>query len=118
MSLSPASGPFQTSLDALGLPLTDVPFCVVDLETTGTSPEGCAITEVGAVRLRGGRCEGTFQTLVDPGRGIPPSITVLTGITESMVVDAPRSKPSSPPSLSSWAMQWWSATTCASTSAS
>ena len=90
MGRSPAASPFQTSLDDLGLPLTDVPFCVVDLETTGTSPETCAITEVGAVRLRGGRCEGTFQTLVDPGCGIPPSITVMTGITESMVVDAPQ----------------------------
>ena len=79
----------QSSLDDLGMPLTDVTFCVVDLETTGTSAADCAITEVGAVKLRGGECLGTFQTLVDPGTGIPPSITILTGITEAMVVDAP-----------------------------
>lgn len=92
MGRSNAAGslPRQASLDDLGLPLADVPFCVVDLETTGTSIDRCAITEVGAVRLRGGTCEGTFQTLVDPGCAIPPAITVLTGITESLVVDAPR----------------------------
>ncbi len=79
----------QTSLDDLGTPLTDVTFCVVDLETTGTSATDSGITEIGAVKLRGGERLGTFQTLVDPGTGIPPSITVLTGITEGMLVDAP-----------------------------
>ncbi|MBC8364018.1 MAG: DEDD exonuclease domain-containing protein [Actinobacteria bacterium] len=81
--------PLQRSLDDLGTPLSDVTFCVIDLETTGTSPATCAITEIGAVKLRGGACLGTFQTLVDPGCGIPPRITVLTGITEAMVHDAP-----------------------------
>ena len=79
----------QRSLDDLGTPLSDVTFCVIDLETTGTSASTCAITEVGAVKLRGGACLGTFQTLIDPGCGIPPRITVLTGITEAMVHDAP-----------------------------
>jgi DNA polymerase-3 subunit epsilon len=79
----------QRSFDDLGSPLHDVTFCVVDLETTGGSAADCAITEIGAVRLRGGECLGTFQTLVNPGRPIPPSITVLTGITEAMVLPAP-----------------------------
>ena len=47
-------------------------------------------TEIGAVKLRGGNCLGTYQTLVNPGRAIPPEITVLTGITEQMVYRAPR----------------------------
>ncbi|MDP6868405.1 MAG: DEDD exonuclease domain-containing protein, partial [Acidimicrobiales bacterium] len=89
MTASPVVIPQQGSLDDLGTPLTDVTFCVIDLETTGTSAADCAITEVGAVKLRGGECLGTFQTLVDPGTGIPPSITILTGITEAMVVNAP-----------------------------
>jgi DNA polymerase-3 subunit epsilon len=63
---------------------------VVDLETTGGSPDADSITEVGAVKFRGGECLGTFQTLVNPGVAIPPAITVLTGITESMVAPAPR----------------------------
>ena len=81
---------FQPSFDDLSSPLFDVPFCTLDLETTGGSSRDCEITEVGAVKHRGGSQIGTFQTLVDPGMAIPPSITVLTGITQAMVVDAPR----------------------------
>lgn len=80
----------QRSFDDLGVPLHQVTFCVLDLETTGASPAGCAITEIGAVKLRGGECLGTFQTLVNPGVGIPPEITILTGITTAMVRPAPR----------------------------
>ncbi len=74
----------------MGTPLQDVTFCVIDLETTGTSPGASMITEIGAVKLRGGECLGTYQTLVDPGCAIPPQITLITGITESMVANAPR----------------------------
>lgn len=80
----------QRSLDDLGTPLRDVTFCVIDLETTGGSPDHDRITEIGAVKVRGGECLGTFQTLVNPGCAIPASITVLTGITEAMVQPAPR----------------------------
>ena len=80
----------QRSFDDLGTPLRDTTFCVIDLETTGTDPARCAVTEVGAVKLRAGECLGTFQTLVNPGVPIPPTITVLTGITEAMVLPAPR----------------------------
>jgi DNA polymerase-3 subunit epsilon len=79
----------QPSFDDLSTPLFEVTFCVLDLETTGGSPRDCAITEIGAVKYRGGDLLGTFQTLVDPGLPIPPLITVLTGITEAMVVEAP-----------------------------
>jgi len=67
----------------------DVTFCVIDLVTTGGSPATCEITEVGAVKLRGGECLGTLQTLVNPGLAVPPSITVLTGITDAMLIPAP-----------------------------
>jgi DNA polymerase-3 subunit epsilon len=80
----------QRSFEDLGTPLHDVTFCVIDLETTGASPNDCGITEVGAVKLRGGECLGTFQTLVNPGVPVPPVITVLTGITTSMLMPAPR----------------------------
>ncbi|MDP0399518.1 DEDD exonuclease domain-containing protein [Tsukamurella strandjordii] len=70
--------------------LRDVTFVVVDLETTGGSAKGGdAITEIGAVKVRGGEVLGEFATLVDPGRGIPPHITHLTGITTAMITDAP-----------------------------
>lgn len=80
----------QRSFDDLGTPLAAVTFCIVDLETTGSSAEHDTITEVGAVKVRGGEVLGTFHTLVNPGRAIPPEITLLTGIAEAMVVQAPR----------------------------
>ena len=61
-----------------------------DIETTGGKAADGGITEIGAVKLRGGDCLGTYQTLVNPGRAIPFEITVLTGITEQMVYRAPR----------------------------
>ena len=80
----------QRTFDDLGTPLIDVTFCVIDLETTGGLAEDVGITEIGAVKLRGGECLGTFQTLVNPGQAIPPTITMLTGITQAMVLPAPR----------------------------
>lgn len=72
-----------------GVPLHEVDFVVVDLETTGGSPNADRITEIGAVRVRGGEVLKELGTLVDPERGIPPQITVLTGITNAMVIGAP-----------------------------
>ena len=80
----------QRTFDELGAPLFDVPFCVLDLETTGGSAANCEITEIGAVIYKGGDLVSTFQTLVNPGSEIPPFITVLTGITQAMVIEAPR----------------------------
>ena len=80
----------QTSFDELGSPLRETTFVVVDLETTGGSPHSCAITEIGAVKVRGGEVVGEFQTLVDPDATIPPFIAVLTGITDAMVAGSPR----------------------------
>lgn len=80
----------QRSFDELGRPLRDITFCVVDLETTGGSAEGGSmITEIGAVKVRGGEVLGEFQTLVNPRTDIPAFIAVLTGITNGMVSDAP-----------------------------
>ncbi|AQP49834.1 DEDD exonuclease domain-containing protein [Tessaracoccus flavescens] len=78
----------QPSFDELGVPLADVTFVVVDLETTGGAADS-EITEVGAVKVRGGQVLGEFQTLVRPSAQIPPMIQVLTGITNQMVADAP-----------------------------
>ena len=80
----------QGTLDELGTPLSEVTFVVVDLETTGGSPAGAHITEVGAVKIRGGEVIGEFQTLVNPAEPIPAFISVLTGITNQMVADSPR----------------------------
>jgi DNA polymerase-3 subunit epsilon len=80
----------QRSFDELGRPLRDIMFTVVDLETTGGSAAGGSmITEIGAVKVRSGEVLGEFQTLVNPRSQIPPFIAVLTGITNTMVADAP-----------------------------
>jgi DNA polymerase-3 subunit epsilon len=80
----------QRSFDDLGTPLRDTTFCVLDLETTGGNRSDDLITEIGVVKVRGGECLGTFHTLVNPGRAIPPQITVLTGLTDAVVRRAPR----------------------------
>jgi DNA polymerase-3 subunit epsilon len=79
----------QPSLDELGEPLREITFTVVDLETTGGAAGSDSITEIGAVKVRTGEVIGEFQTLVDPGRSIDPFVSVLTGITDSMVQTAP-----------------------------
>lgn len=78
----------QQRFEDLGTPLIDVEFVVLDLETTGGSPADDRVTEVGAVKIRGGEVIGTFQTLVDPEIPIPPFISALTGLTDRMVADA------------------------------
>jgi DNA polymerase III epsilon subunit family exonuclease len=65
-------------------------FAVVDLETTGWSPEQAAITEIGAVRVRADVRQGEFASLVNPGTPVPPGIADLTGITDWMLAAAPR----------------------------
>jgi DNA polymerase-3 subunit epsilon len=94
-----ATGAEQLSLPDLDgateISLRETTFVVVDLETTGGRMNGRdgktadAITEIGAVKVRGGVVLGEFATLVDPQRSIPPQIVQLTGITTAMVCDAP-----------------------------
>ena len=81
---------WQASFDDLGRHLSATTFVVIDLETTGGSPGLNAITEIGAQKVSGGKVIGEFQTLINPGVPLPPFITVLTGITESMLIPAPR----------------------------
>lgn len=72
-----------------GTALFDTTFVVIDLETTGLSPYRDHITEIGAVRCRGGEVLGELQTFVQPGVAVPPTITAITGITDAMLRDAP-----------------------------
>lgn len=66
-----------------------IPFVVVDVETTGGRPPGHRVIEIGAVRVRGGRIEAEWSSLVDPGRPVPAFVRRLTGIGTSETDAAP-----------------------------
>ena len=76
--------------DPVGRPLAGLRFAVVDVETTGGAPtRGDRITEVAVVHVNDGIVGESFESLVDPGRPIPPRIQGITGITDAMVRTAP-----------------------------
>jgi len=66
---------------------------VLDFETTGLSPDyGGRAIEIGAVRIENGDVVERFQALMNPGRRINRFIEGYTGITNSMLKDAPPCK--------------------------
>lgn len=90
MAEDPDSQSWQSTLQGFGRNLHEITFVILDLETTGGAPHlGAGITEVGAVKVRGGQLLGEFQTFIDPQHSIPAYITELTGITNEMVFQSP-----------------------------
>jgi len=69
--------------------LEQLPFVVVDLETTGGSALFDRVLEVAAIRVRNGVVEDRFECLVEPGMPIPPIVTRITGINASLVRNQP-----------------------------
>lgn len=68
----------------------DKPIVMIDFETTGLSPDmGDRITEVAALRIADGRVVERYVSLINCNVRIPSFITGLTGITQSMVDNAP-----------------------------
>jgi DNA polymerase-3 subunit epsilon len=86
-----ADGRWGLVAAAQGSPLLDdCAFAVVDVETTGMRSGGDdRITEIAVVVVHGGRREVVVDSLINPGRPIPPAICAITNITNAMVRDAP-----------------------------
>jgi DNA polymerase-3 subunit epsilon len=68
----------------------DQTYVVVDVETTGGRAGTDRVTEIGAVKISGGKVIDQWHSLINPERRIPAFITELTGIDNAMVADAPR----------------------------
>src|SRR5215470_13108747 len=64
-------------------------YAIVDIETTGSHPNDNGITEIAILLHDGEKIEGRFETLINPGRRIPPYVVQLTGITNDMIATAP-----------------------------
>jgi DNA polymerase-3 subunit epsilon len=65
-------------------------YAIIDIETTGGSPVSEKITEIAILIYDGKKIIDEFVTLINPERKIPYYITQLTGITNSMVAEAPK----------------------------
>lgn len=72
-----------------GLHIDDIPFVVVDVETTGTNPHDNRVIEVACVLVQGGEVIDEYVSLVNPGQHIPVFISRMTGISNAMVFTAP-----------------------------
>lgn len=73
-------------------PIKDEIFCIVDIETNGTSfKSGGQIIEIGAIKYQNGQIIDSFSSFVN-AKNIPDNITELTGIDDSMVKNAPNVK--------------------------
>ena len=85
--------PWQPAFSEISNGLATSTFVILDLETSGSSPSvGVGITEIGAIKVRGGEEIGRFNSLVNPQTPIPAYITELTGISEAMLIEQPTIK--------------------------
>lgn len=86
-----ASPKEKASRSVKGMSIVRIPkhYTVVDTETTGLDPEKDRLIEIAAIRVRGGKEVGRFETLVKPGRKLSKKIVSITNITDEMLKDAP-----------------------------
>jgi DNA polymerase III subunit alpha, Gram-positive type len=83
--LAPDKNPSVTNIKGQSI---DTKYCVLDLETTGFSPITEKITEIGIMKLEGGKVIDKFSCFVNPEKQIPARVVEVTNITDDMVKDA------------------------------
>ena len=69
---------------------TNQKYSVIDLETTGSNSVGQKIIEIGIINYDGDVVEEVYSTLINPEKYISHGITMITGITNEMIADAPK----------------------------
>ena len=86
----------QTIRESKGRSIIAFPdtYCVIDVETTGRSPQWDHIIEVAALKISDGQEVGRFSSLIQPpsmpgGAFVDDFIAALTGITDEMLESAP-----------------------------
>ncbi|HEV3230528.1 MAG TPA: exonuclease domain-containing protein [Solirubrobacteraceae bacterium] len=76
-------------MDPLGQPLEEAEFLAVDCETNGRGGDECELTEVAGVLVGGGELHDSFSSLVAVARPLSRGIQRLTGISQTMLDQAP-----------------------------
>jgi len=80
----------RTSKQILSQHIDESDYLVIDVETTGLSPDsGDRVCEIGAVKLRGGAVVETFSSLIDPQRPISAGAYAVNRISPQMLMNAP-----------------------------
>ncbi len=71
-------------------PLNDIPFVLLDLESTGLEPhKGDRVCEIGLLHWRGHGEQVAYQTLINPGRPISPAAFAVNHINAKSLLHAP-----------------------------
>ncbi|HEY0605852.1 MAG TPA: exonuclease domain-containing protein [Herpetosiphonaceae bacterium] len=72
------------------LPLSDVPFVLFDVESTGLEPQnGDRVCEIALIHWQGGVQRDAYQTLINPGRPISPDAFAVNKIPASLLAQSP-----------------------------
>jgi len=65
-------------------------YAIIDIETTGGNASRERITEIAIYIHDGNRIINEYSTLINPECKVPPFVARLTGITDEMLVNAPK----------------------------
>ena len=65
-------------------------YAIIDIETTGGLYNRDKIIEIAVIVTDGKKIIDQYESLINPERSIPYSITRITGIDDDMVIDAPK----------------------------